>query len=105
VDNRTAATSVQVQMVCKNLVHSIYEILLFEDSLLNSKVQVSLLKCKSILCNLQAAKHNNIITEFKVGFLYVKPNYFMICKFFTILAEIVSFVATGSHMQRLFSIK
>jgi hypothetical protein len=70
VDNRTAATTIQVQIVCKNLVEALYEILFFEDTMINSKIQVSLLKCRKILCNIQAAEHNNVIIEFKVGLLY-----------------------------------
>lgn len=67
MENRTAVTSTQIQMVARNLLDSLYEILLFEDSLKKEEIQKSLSKCQSALCDLQRAKGNNIIIEFKVG--------------------------------------
>jgi hypothetical protein len=66
-----AATSVQAQMAGRNLLESLYEILLIEDSLINGKIQESLSKCQNAVCNLQRAKHN-IVIEFKVGVLCIK---------------------------------
>jgi hypothetical protein len=67
VENRTAVTSTQIQMVGRNLIESLYEVLLFEDSLIKGKIQESLSNCQSALCDLQRAKGNNTIIKFKVG--------------------------------------
>ncbi|PNF28471.1 hypothetical protein B7P43_G15235 [Cryptotermes secundus] len=71
VENRTAITATQIQVVGRNLIESLYEVLLFEDSLLKEKIQESLSNCHSALCDLQRAKGNHIIIKFKESGSYL----------------------------------
>jgi hypothetical protein len=54
-------------MAGRNLIESLYDVLLFEDSLVKAKIQESLSNCNSALSDLQRAEGNNIIIKFKVG--------------------------------------